>query len=85
MSVGAGTLADLPLGIRAVLDQPRLPTARARQLAELGLRAGCEVRALVRTPGGGRVVAIGDIRLALDRSVLAALPVRPPTTAGPAT
>lgn len=82
MSADAGTLADLPVGSCAVLDLPRLPAARTRQLAELGLRAGSEVRLLLRTPGGGRVVAVGDVRLALDRSVLGALPVRPAADPG---
>ena len=49
--------------------------ARVRRLAELGLRPGAKVRVLRRTAGGGRVVAIGDDRVALARSVLAGIAV----------
>lgn len=57
----------------------RQSTDRAvvRRLAELGLREGAAVRTVQRTPGGGRVVAIGDTRLALDRATLAHLHITP--------
>ena len=42
----------------------------ARRLAELGVRTGQLVTPLHRTAGGARVVAVGDTRVALARSVL---------------
>jgi ferrous iron transport protein A len=43
-------------------------------LAELGLRPGSVVTVLRRTAGGGRIVGVGDARVALGRRLLAALP-----------
>jgi ferrous iron transport protein A len=73
-----GTLAGVPVNARATLGPPRLDAARTRRLAELGLRAGAEVVVLHRTAGGGRVIAVDDARIALDRATLQALPVRIP-------
>lgn len=70
----AGALAEFPLGSRVVLETPRLGAAHARRLAELGLRPGTVVEILQRTPGDGRVVAVEDTRIALDRETLRALP-----------
>lgn len=58
-----------------ILGMPQLPAARARRLAELGLRSGARVTVLHRTAGGGRLVAVGHTRIALDRATLAELPV----------
>ena len=66
-----------PWGRPVVLGRPDLPPARPRRLAELGLRAGAQVTVLHRTAGGGRVVAVDDARVALDRATLRAIPVRP--------
>jgi ferrous iron transport protein A len=54
---------------------PSLAAHQTRRLAELGLRAGVEVVILHRTAGRGRVLAVGDIRIALDRATLRRLPV----------
>ena len=70
------TLAAVPMRTPVMLGSPRLDAARTRRLAELGLRAGAEVVVLHRTPGGGRVVAVEDSRIAIDRTTLRALPVR---------
>lgn len=70
------TLAGVPVSARVTLEAPRLDAARIRRLAELGLRAGAEVVVLHRTAGGGRVVAVDDARIALDRATLQAMPVR---------
>lgn len=75
MSEDAATLAGQPVGRRVVLGTPLLDAARTRRLAELGLRAGVEVLVLHRTAGGGRVLAVGDTRIALDRGTLRSLPV----------
>lgn len=69
------TLADLPLGRRVDVGLPLLDPDRVRRLAELGLRAGAEVVVLHRTAGRGRVVAVGDTRIALDLATLRRLPV----------
>jgi ferrous iron transport protein A len=67
------TLASAPLGLPVLLGPVALPAARRLRLAELGLRAGATVTVLRRTAGGGRIVAIGDARVALGRTVLAQL------------
>lgn len=69
------TLADVPVGARVVIGRPGCPTGQARRLTELGLRAGAHVRVLMRTAGGGRVVAVEDARIALDRGTLRRVPV----------
>lgn len=71
----ASTLAGQPVGRRVVMGVPRLDRARTRRLAELGLRAGAEVVVLHRTAGRGRIVAVGDTRIALDRATLQCLPL----------
>jgi ferrous iron transport protein A len=75
MSEDAATLAGQPVGRRVVMGSPRLDPARTRRLAELGLRAGVEVIVLHRTAGRGRVLAVGDARIALDHDTLRSLPV----------
>jgi ferrous iron transport protein A len=68
-------VADQPVGRRVVLGPPRLDSTRTRRLAELGLRTGTEVLVLHRTAGRGRVLAVGETRIALDRATLEAMPV----------
>jgi ferrous iron transport protein A len=75
MSDEAPNLAGQPVGRRVVMGAPRLDAARTRRLAELGLRAGVEVLVLHRTAGRGRVLAVGDSRIALDHDTLRSLPV----------
>lgn len=70
-----GNLSAQPIGQRVILGVPGLDTARTRRLAELGLRPGAEVAVLFRTAGGGRVLAVEDARIAIDRVTLEALPV----------
>jgi ferrous iron transport protein A len=67
------TLETAPCGHPLLLGEPRLPAARRLRLAELGLRPGATVTVLRRTAGGGRIVGVGDARVALGRSVLANL------------
>lgn len=47
-----------------------------RRLAEMGVRSGSHVRVLYRTTGGGRVVAVGGARIALDAELADAIGVR---------
>ena len=77
------TLDGVPSGRTVLLAAPEVPPARARRLAELGLRAGQRVHVLHRTAGGGRLLGIGADRIAVDRATLRALPVadEPPTDA----
>ena len=72
------TLATAPIGQAVRLGTPDLsavPAARARRLAELGLRRGATVEVLARTACGGRLVAVAEGRIALDKSVARLLPV----------
>ena len=68
-------LLDCPLGQAALLCNVAADPALRRRLAELGLRCGMSVTATQRTSGGGRVVAAGDTRVALDRTAASALQV----------
>jgi ferrous iron transport protein A len=63
-------LDDAPLGEPARVSSTDVHPALARRLAELGIRAGQDVTPVHRTAGGGRVLAVGDTRLALARAVL---------------
>ena len=46
-----------------------------RRLAEMGVRPGAHIRVLHRTSGGGRVIAVGGARLALDAKMAAVITV----------
>lgn len=48
-----------------------------RRLAEIGVRTGAQVTTLGKFPGGGRVIAINDARLAVDRRTADAITVTP--------
>lgn len=86
-------LIDWPLGqLMRICDLDHADPAVRRRLAELGLRRGTRLTILHRTAGGGRVVAAGDLRLALDKRVAASLlvvtdtderPSGPPATRRP--
>jgi len=71
------TLASAPLGVPLLLGRADLPAARRLRLAELGLRAGATVTVMRRTAGGGRIVAVGDARVAVGRNVLLQVPAVP--------
>ncbi len=70
-------LGDVRPGGFAVLEAPDVPTSMARRLAELGVRAGERVQVMHRTAGGGRLLAVGDTRIAVDRQTARSIPVRP--------
>lgn len=84
------TLDVVPAGRTVVLGALQLPPVRERRLAELGLRRGQSIVVLHRTAGGGRLLGIGDARVAVDRAtlrgltVLEAVPARPSVTSGAA-
>lgn len=62
-------LGKVPLGATVTLTATD-GHPRRRRLAEIGLRPGAVVRVLHRSAGGGRVLAVGDVRVAVDRSAL---------------
>jgi ferrous iron transport protein A len=72
------TLADAPLARDALVASVDADPALARRLAELGIRGGEVVTPLHRTTGGGRILAVGDTRLALAGSVLRRIEVAEP-------
>ena len=72
---GAGTLDSEPCGSALTVTATRGDAGLVRRLAELGVRRGESVLPLHRTAGGGRLVAVGDSRVALAREVLRAVAV----------
>jgi ferrous iron transport protein B len=60
-------LADAPVGEPTVLVDSGPDAAFGLRLSQLGLRPGAQLTPMLRTPGGGLVVASGPLRLALDR------------------
>ncbi|MDQ1288167.1 MAG: ferrous iron transport protein [Actinomycetota bacterium] len=71
------TLASAPCNVPLILGRAALPAPRRLRLAELGLRPGATVTVLRRTAGGGRIVGIGDARVAIGQGVLTAVPATP--------
>ena len=82
------TLEAAPCGVPLILGEASLPAPRRLRLAELGLRPGVTVTVLRRIVGGGRILGIGDARVALGRGVLTSMTVsvarRPDTASGTA-
>jgi Fe2+ transport system protein FeoA len=83
------TLADVRIGESAVLVAGQaLEARRARHLVELGLRPGVTVCVMMRTAGGGRILGVDNLRIAVDRHILGKIPVtltRPVVSPGPIT
>ena len=77
LHAGGVTLASAPLGVPLLLGPAALPAPRRLRLAELGLRPGATVTVLQRTAGGGRIVGVGDARVAVARTVLQQMPAVP--------
>ena len=73
LHAGVVTLATAPCGVPLLLGSADLPVPRRLRLAELGLRPGVTVTVLRRTAGGGRIVGVGDARVAVGRAVLGSL------------
>lgn len=57
---------DAPTGVPLLVLKVDLAGAGARRLAQHGIREGQTVRVLSRTAGGGRLLAAGIGRVALD-------------------
>lgn len=71
------TLGQAPLHTPLILTRgPEDPGLGAR-LRALGLRPGAQVELVQRTPGDGRIVAVSDSRVALDRAMTLRLGARP--------
>jgi ferrous iron transport protein A len=81
------TLDDAPAGTPVVIGRPEAEPDRCLRMAQVGLRPGAHVVPLHRTVGGGRIIGVGDARVAVGRAVLRSVPVIDPdhhTPAGPA-
>lgn len=73
---GGRTLADVRIGDTVVIARAhRVEARQRRRLAELGLRPGAAVRVLMRTAGGGRVIAVDHARVVVSREILPQLTV----------
>jgi Fe2+ transport system protein FeoA len=71
-------LADTPTGVDVhVLASQADARAVTRRLAEMGLRPRTALRIQSRTSGGGAILAIGDDRIAVSRSILMSITVAP--------
>ncbi len=74
--MGAMTLDEVPPGRPMEVASSRADSvAVTRRLAELGVRAGCVLSIHARTSGGGAILAIGDDRVAVSRSILTGIRV----------
>ena len=71
------TLDEAAPGEALTVESTHAPVpAVDRRLAELGIRAGTIVEILTRTSGRGAILAIGDDRIAVSRSILQSVHVR---------
>lgn len=70
-------LSQLPQGSIGVVTDVIAAPSHALRLRELGFRPGASVRITHRAAFGGRVVAIGADRFALDRSTCHRVEVEP--------
>jgi len=62
------SLADLPLGQKAVLDHLDLPDDISTRLMQMGMIPGCEVEAAHAAPGGDpKVYRVDGMEIALRR------------------
>lgn len=78
------TLRTCPRGARVVISHVSLDDRHRFRLAELGLNTGTELHVTQRSVFGGRVVACGSERLAVDGATAGAIEVQPVTGNGTA-
>lgn len=78
---GPRTLAGCRAGDTVIVDGIDLDERHRFRLMELGLRAGVIIRVVQRSGFGGRVVARGPERIALDGGTARAISVRTPDDA----
>lgn len=67
------TLDLAPLGTPLTLLSAGVDPALGRRLATLGLRRGVRVAVVQKLASGGRIVAVGGGRIAVERGVLSRL------------
>jgi ferrous iron transport protein A len=65
-----------PVGVDLTVVAVTVPPAVRLRLREIGLRAGTTLRVTHRAAFGGRVVAVGSTRLAVDGATAARIEVR---------
>lgn len=70
-------LATCALREKLTVARTDMAPAYRRRLASLGIRPGAVVSVLSATAGGGRVLAVGTSRIALDKAMLNSLYVLP--------
>jgi len=68
-------LVDLPSGQSATVVDVHAQSGLRTRLVEFGLRPGVVVMSRQRCSGGGRMIQVGNARLALDRAALALIDV----------
>lgn len=69
-------LSDYPRGAHVVIDGIDLDERHRFRLYEIGLTPGTQLRIMQRGAFGGRVVALGGERVALDHGTAQAIRVR---------
>lgn len=69
-------LGECALSQDVVVHTVDLPQDSRLRMGEIGVREGVVVRVTHRGPSGGRVVAIGADRVAIDSATAAAITVR---------
>ncbi|RSX55841.1 Ferrous iron transport protein A [Bifidobacterium dolichotidis] len=67
------TVRDCPLHVDATITGIRLDPQHRFRMLELGLRVGTTIRVTQRSNAGGRVVARGPERIALDGQTAASI------------
>lgn len=72
------TVADAPLGRDMQVAAIDLDGRHAFRLAEIGIRTGMRVRVIQKGNFGGRVVAMGSQRIAVDGATARAIVLREP-------
>ena len=80
-AAGPRTLAGCRAGDTVIVDSVDLDERHRFRLMELGLRTGVTIRVVQRSGFGGRVVARGPERIALDGGTARAIRVRTPDDA----
>ncbi len=70
------TLRDCPRAMRVVVDGIDLDDRHRFRLCEIGLAPGAGLRVVQRSAFGGRVVAFGNERVAVDGGTARAVRVR---------
>lgn len=71
------TLLDCPRGVSVIIAGVDLDERHRFRLCEIGLAPGAMLRVTQKGMFGGRVIAFGSERIALDRDTARAIHVRP--------